>query len=119
MYNTDNNLIRFHVYQADLASMSSWDELLKFVGDEQQLQVAAVTPTSVTPSSNLPNFNPDNVNLTFGDGTKFTIMKPSYTPVSFQRLDFRCELSPSSLLDSMGVALIPEDAADVSQDKEK
>ena len=85
--------------------MSSWDELLNFVKEEEYVNPTEHVTEHVT---NTTRFNTDNLNVKLADGTEFKIHRPDYLPVTFGRLEWADNLSHESLFRSLGVALMPE-----------
>ncbi|KAL5258439.1 hypothetical protein ACHWQZ_G009068 [Mnemiopsis leidyi] len=85
--------------------MSSWDELLNFVKEEENVNPTEHVTEHVT---NTTRFNTDNLNVKLADGTEFKIHRPDYLPVTFGRLEWADNLSHESLFRSLGVALMPE-----------
>ena len=97
-----------HFSPPSLLGMSSWDELLNFVKEENNVNPAL--PEHVTQHvTNPTQFNTDNLKIKLSDGKEFKIDRPSYLPVTFTRLDWAKNVSKESLFRSLGVALIPEE----------
>ena len=92
--------------------MSSWDELLNFVKEENNVNPALpehVTEHVTEHLTNPSQFNEDNLKIKLSDGVEFKIDRPSYLPVTFSRLDWAKSVSNESLFRSLGVAMLPEE----------
>ena len=97
--------------------MSSWDELLNFVKEENNVNPALLEHVTEHVTDHT-QFNTDNLKIKLSDGKEFKIDRPSYLPVTFSRLDWAKNVSKESLFRSLGVALIPEEEKGTSTSEE-